>query len=201
MLSLVELSVCSVVWVRTTQTHKKNYRHEHRGIMSSSAWFGFFPFVTYTTETRLLLDFSLKSELFWSVLKFSFLKIKVFKDKSVWSWKLAWMSALLCRLNFASSFIRNSHHQYVFFSLFFPFRSFKAGLPWFEFLVIFDFLHHRIDEVERHLLLKCYKKILRKSWSNMPPKLHACIRFLYEVVHKIRRLRKFNRSREIEFNF
>ena len=35
----------------------------------------------------------------------------------------------------------------------------------------------------------------------MPPKLLAWIRFLYKVVHKIGRLRKFNRSREIEFNF
>ena len=29
----------------------------------------------------------------------------------------------------------------------------------------------------------------------------ACIGFLYKVVHKIGPLRKFNRSREIEFNF
>ena len=35
----------------------------------------------------------------------------------------------------------------------------------------------------------------------VPPKLLACIRFLYKVVHKIGRLQKFNRSREIEFNF
>ena len=35
----------------------------------------------------------------------------------------------------------------------------------------------------------------------MPPKLLACVGFLYKVVHKIGRLRKFNRSREIEFNF
>ena len=35
----------------------------------------------------------------------------------------------------------------------------------------------------------------------MPPKLLAYIRFLYKVVHKNGRLRKFNRSREIEFNF
>ena len=41
----------------------------------------------------------------------------------------------------------------------------------------------------------------RKSWSNVLPKLLACIRFLYKVVHKIGRLRKFNRAREIEFNF
>ena len=77
----------------------------------------------------------------------------------------------------------------------------KAGPPWFEFLVIFDFLHPGIEEVERHLLWKYYKKIRRKSWSNVPPKLLTCIRFLYKVVHKIGRLRKFNRSLEIEFNF
>ena len=35
----------------------------------------------------------------------------------------------------------------------------------------------------------------------MPPKLLACIGFLFKVVHKIGRLRKFDRSREIEFNF
>ena len=63
------------------------------------------------------------------------------------------------------------------------------------------FLHHGIEEVERHLLWKFYKQIRRKSWSNVPPKLLACIGFLYKVVHKIGRLRKFNRSREIEFNF
>ena len=41
----------------------------------------------------------------------------------------------------------------------------------------------------------------RESWSNVPPKLLTYIRFLYKVVHKNGRLRKFNRSREIEFNF
>ena len=35
----------------------------------------------------------------------------------------------------------------------------------------------------------------------MRPKLLACIGFLYKVVHEISCLRKFNRSREIEFNF
>ena len=59
------------------------------------------------------------------------------------------------------------------------------------------FLHHGIEEVERHLLWKFYKKIRMKSWSNVPPKLVACIGFLYKVVHKIGRLRKFNRSRGI----
>ena len=34
-----------------------------------------------------------------------------------------------------------------------------------------------------------------------PPKLLACIGFLYKVVHTIGRLQKFNRSREIKFNF
>ena len=59
------------------------------------------------------------------------------------------------------------------------------------------FLHHGIEEVERHLLWKFYKKIRRKSWSNVPPKVVACIGFLYKVVHKIGCLRKFNRSRGI----
>ena len=59
------------------------------------------------------------------------------------------------------------------------------------------FLPHGIEEGERHLLRKFYKKIRRKSWSNVPPNLLACIGFLYKVVHKIGRLRKFNRSRGI----
>ena len=79
----------------------------------------------------------------------------------------------------------------------------KAGPPPLDlsFWSFLTFLHHGIEEVERHLLWKFYKKIRRKSWSNVPPKLVACIGFLYKVVHKIGRLRKFNRSREIEFNF
>ena len=103
---------------------KKNYRHEHRRIMSSSAGFGFFYLLSLRTQLRqdcsLILLWSLSIvDQFWSF--FFFFKIKVFEDKSVWSWKLAWMSALLCPLNFASSFIRNSHHQYVFFFSFPPF--------------------------------------------------------------------------------
>ena len=52
--------------------------------MSSSTGFEFFffvAFVKYTTETRLLLAFSLKSERCSSVLKFFF--NNVIKDKSV----------------------------------------------------------------------------------------------------------------------
>ena len=49
--------------------------------------------------------------------------------------------------------------------------------------------------------MKIAQKIQRKSWSNEPPKLLACVGFLYKVVHKIGRLQKFNCSREIEFNF
>ena len=78
----------------------------------------------------------------------------------------------------------------------------KAGPPLdFSFWSFLTFLHHGIEKVERHRLWKFHEKIPRKSWSNVPPKLLACIRFLYKVVHKIGRLRKFNRSREIEFNF
>ena len=71
----------------------------------------------------------------------------------------------------------------------------------FEFLVILTFLHYGIEEVETHLRWKFHKKIQRKSWSNVPPKLLVCIGFLYKVVHKNGRLRKFDRAREIEFNF
>ena len=78
----------------------------------------------------------------------------------------------------------------------------KAGPPLdLSFWSFLTFLHHGIEKVARHLLWKFHEKIQRKSWSNVPPKLLACIRFLYKVVHKIGRLRKFNRSREIEFNF
>ena len=81
----------------------------------------------------------------------------------------------------------------------------KGGrTPWFEFWSFLTFLYHGIEEVQTHILWKFHEKIRRKSWSNVPPKLLACIRFLYKVVHKISRLarlRKFNRAREIEFNF
>ena len=68
--------------------------------------------------------------------------------------------------------------------------------PDLSFWSFLTFLHHGIEEVERRL--RC---IQRKSWSNVPPKLLACIGFLYKVVHKIGHLRKFNCAREIEFNF
>ena len=77
----------------------------------------------------------------------------------------------------------------------------KAGPLDLSFWSFLSFLHYGIEDVERHLLWKFHNKIQRKSWSNVPPKLLACIRFLYKVVHKNGRLRKFNRAREIEFNF
>ena len=74
----------------------------------------------------------------------------------------------------------------------------KAGPPLdLSFWSFLPFLHHGIEEVERHLLWNFYKKIRRKSWSNVPPKLVACIGFLYKVVHKIGRPRKFNHARGI----
>ena len=39
----------------------------------------------------------------------------------------------------------------------------SAGPPWFEFLVIFYFLHHGTEEVERHLLWKIHKKFKGKG--------------------------------------
>ena len=69
-----------------------------------------------------------------------------------------------------------------------------------SFWSFFTFLHYGIEEVETHLRWKFHKKIQRKRWSNVPPKLLACIGFLYKVVHKNGRFRKFNRAHEIEFN-
>ena len=46
--------------------------------------------------------------------------------------------------------------------------------------------------------MKMSKKIQRKSWSNVRPKLLACIRFLYKVVHKNGRLIALAR---LNFNF
>ena len=58
----------------------------------------------------------------------------------------------------------------------------------------------RIRKFNAYIIFWIYsKKIKRKSWSNSPPKLLACMGFLYKVVHKIGCLRKFNRSRKIEF--
>ena len=39
---------------------------------------------------------------------------------------------------------------------------FKAGPPWFEFLVILTFLHHGIEQIERHLLWNFHKKVKGK---------------------------------------
>ena len=89
-------------------------------------------------------------------------------------------------------------HGYLLKLCFLPsyLRQDPLDLTFWSFLT---FLHHGIEKVERHLLSKFHKKIRRKSWSNVPPKLLACIGFLYKVVHKNGRLRKFNGAREIEF--
>ena len=73
--------------------------------------------------------------------------------------------------------------------------------PWFEFLVSFDFFAPWYRRSREASSVKFHKIFQRKSWSDVPPKLLASIRFLYKVVHKNGRLRKFNRAREIEFNF
>ena len=78
--------------------------------------------------------------------------------------------------------------------------NFKAGPLDLSFWSFLTFLHHGIEEVEKHLLWKFHKKIRRKSWSNVPPKLLACIRF-YTKLYTKSALQKFNRAREIEFNF
>ena len=49
--------------------------------------------------------------------------------------------------------------------------------------------------------MKFHKKNSMEKWSNVPPRLLACIPFLFKVVPKIGCLRKFNHAWEIEFNF
>ena len=72
------------------------------------------------------------------------------------------------------------------YELLLPLKS-RTPLIWiFSFLT---FLHQGIEDVERHLLWKFHKRMQRKSWSNGPQKLLACIRFLYKVVHKNGRTR------------
>ena len=66
-------------------------------------------------------------------------------------------------------------------SLTYDLRQDPLNLSFWSFLT---FVHHGIEDVERHLLWSFYKQIQRKSWSNVPPKLLACIRFLCKVVHK-----------------
>ena len=69
-----------------------------------------------------------------------------------------------------------------------------------SFWSFFTFLHWRIEKVETYILWK-FHTIRRKSWSIVPPKLLAYFRFLYKVVHKIGRLRKFNRARRLNLTF
>ena len=79
--------------------------------------------------------------------------------------------------------------------------SLKAGPPWFEYLVIFDFFapwYRRGREASS----------VKISWKNSKEKL---VKYATEVAHLHRvsiqsctqngRLRKFNGAREIEFNF
>ena len=66
-------------------------------------------------------------------------------------------------------------------------------------MVTLDFFASWYRKSREAFSVKIALKIQKKSWSYVPPKLLAW--FLYKVVHKIGRLRKFNRAREIEFNF
>ena len=97
------------------------------------------------------------------------------------------------------SVFRFFFHRYSPFSSIFlsKLRQDPLDLSFWSFLT---FLHHDIENVLTHLLWEFHKKIQRKSWSNVSQKFLAFIRFLYKVVYKNGRLRKFNHSRETEFN-
>ena len=55
--------------------------------------------------------------------------------------------------------------------------------PWFECLVIFCLFAPWYRKNREASSVKTASKIKRKSWSNVPPKLLACIGFLNKVVH------------------
>ena len=139
------------------------------------------------------------------VLEFLFSRIKIFLEYVPEVYSLGekenehnilinlW-AGFLRQVIFLNFFICFHDLNFVIWTLFF---ILYRTPPWFEFLVIFYFFG--TDKVEGHFVWKFHKQ--RKSWPNVPPKLFAYIRFLYKVVHKIGRLQKFNRAREIEFNF
>ena len=57
-------------------------------------------------------------------------------------------------------------------------HSVEAGPPPpldLSFWSLLTFFHHGIEKVERHLVWKLHKKNSKESWSNVPPKLVACI--------------------------
>ena len=58
-----------------------------------------------------------------------------------------------------------------------------------------------VQKKKRGILCENCIKNSKEKFVKLPPKLLACIGFLYKVVQKIGLLRKFNRSREIELNF
>ena len=73
--------------------------------------------------------------------------------------------------------------------------------PWFEFLAIFDFLHHGIEKVERHLLWKFHNKNSKEKLVKCATEVARLHRVSIQSCTQNGRLRKFNRAREIEFNF
>ena len=77
----------------------------------------------------------------------------------------------------------------------------KADPPWFEFLATFDLLapwYRRGREASSVKISYQNSKEKLVKWATEVARLH---KVLYKVVHKIGRLRKFNRAREIELNF
>ena len=92
-------------------------------------------------------------------------------------------------------------------SLIWVFGHFWLFASWFEeaFIIITDALawgsprqprhkFRRAREAPNNAKKKASSAKIAKNWSNMPSKLHACIGFLYKVVHKIGCLQKLNRA-------
>ena len=74
--------------------------------------------------------------------------------------------------------------------------------PWFEFLVFFYFFAPWYRKSRDASFVKISLKIFKGKVGQMcHQSCSLALGFLYKAVHKIGRLRKFNRAREIEFNF
>ena len=104
--------------------------------------------------------------------------------------RLRWQPRIIVRYSRGPQPRRNTKWRRPRYTL----RQESLCLSLLSFLI---FLQYGIEQVEGLLP----SKIHRKCWPNVPPKLLTCVGFLFKVVQKNGPLRKFNPSREIEFNF
>ena len=104
-------------------------------------------------------------------------------------YNLTWFVSFL---NGAYAEFLNSNGAHIYL------RQAPLGLSFWSFLT---FLHHDIEEVERHLLWKFQKKNSKEDLVKCATEVARFHKVSIQSCTQIGRLRKFNRAREIEFNF